>query len=429
MFSMHSMRNNLSVTIVAMVNTTGKDADRYSGDCQGQNDSNIDLVDELGEFYWDSYHQGLLLGAYYYGYASCQIFGGWLEKYVGGKIVFGGSMSIASILTLFSPLAARADFWIYFSVRLLMGLSQSVILPVHHQMWGKWAPPMERTALISIGPSGFNVGTIFVSAISGVMSANTGWDSVFYVTGWIFLGYDSPEKHPRISESERKYIIQEIGPSSEDKDPKVPWRNIFTSLQVWGLGIGHFCTNWGFYTLLTSFPTYLDQVLGFDIRVVSMYLPAAFLLGTGFVGCGKEVLAVTLICIATFFGGATYPGFKVNHVEIAPRFGGIIYGFTNMLASTTGFAAPYVVGSLTNKANTHAEWLIVFAICATLYVIGGTVLILTIKVDEQEWAKSKTKIYKDKELQVDIPDEVEMVNNGMMQGTVDTDAQYNPTQQ
>ncbi|XP_077994431.1 sialin-like [Glandiceps talaboti] len=476
MFSMYCMRNNLSVTIVAMVNTTGKHADRYSGDCQGMNDSNIDLVDELGEFYWDSYHQGLLLGAYYYGYASSQIFGGWLEKYVGGKIVLGGSMSIASILSLLTPLAARANFWALFFVRLLLGLSQSVILPVHHQLWGKWAPPMERTALISIGPSGFNVGTIFVSAISGVMSANTGWDSVFYmsggigltwVIGWILLGYDSPEKHPRISESERKYIIQEIGPSSEDKDPKVPWRNIFTSLPVWGLVIGHFCTNWGFYTLLTSFPTYLDQVLGFDIRVngvisalpqlvqwisvlgcglladvfrrrkilstlsvrrtlitIGMYLPAAFLLGAGFVGCGKEALAVALVSIATFFGGAAYPGFKVNHVEIAPRFGGIIYGFTNTIASTTGFAAPYVVGLLTNKANTRSEWLIVFAICATLYVIGGTVLILTIKVDEQDWAKSTVKIYEDKELQADIPDEVEMVTSGKMQGNFDTDGQH-----
>ncbi|XP_077984286.1 sialin-like [Glandiceps talaboti] len=479
MFVLYCLRNNLSVTIVAMVNTTGKEADRYSGDCQGKNDSDVDLVDELGEFYWDSYHQGLLLGAYYYGYASSQIFGGWLEKYIGGKIVFGGSMSIASILTLLSPLAARAGFWVYFAVRISIGLSQGVIFPVHHQMWGKWAPPLERTALISIGPSGCNAGTIFVSVVSGVMAANIGWDSVFYMTGtlgltwvigWIFLAYDSPEKHPRISDSEKNYIIEEIGPSSEDKDPKVPWMNIFTSIQIWGLAVGHFCSNWGFYTLLTSFPTYLDQVLGFDISAngvisalpqllqwisvvcfglladvvrrrkimstlsvrrtlsaVGMYLPAAFLLGAGFVGCGKEGLAITLISIATFFGGAGFPGFKVNHVELAPRFGGIIYGFTNMLASIPGFAAPYVVGSLTNEANTRSEWLIVFAICAVLYFIGGTAVLLTLQVDEQDWAKSKIKTYADKELQDELPDEVELVTNGKTPGNIDPDGKNNTT--
>lgn len=47
-----------------------------------------------------------------------------------------------------------------------------------------------------------------------------GWPLAFYVPGivgvvwfigWVFLVYDTPETHPRISEEEKQYIITSIG--------------------------------------------------------------------------------------------------------------------------------------------------------------------------------------------------------------------------
>lgn len=38
----------------------------------------------------------------------------------------------------------------------------------------------------------------------------------------------------------------------------VPWRSIFTSLPVWAIVAAHFSENWGFYTLLTELPTYMN---------------------------------------------------------------------------------------------------------------------------------------------------------------------------
>ena len=66
-----------------------------------------------------------------------------------------------------------------------------------------------------------------------------------------------------------KVPIIEIEAKTEMK-PKVPIKDIFTSIPVYAIIIGHCCQGWGFYTLLTEMPTYLNQILHFDIKEVSM---------------------------------------------------------------------------------------------------------------------------------------------------------------
>ena len=57
-----------------------------------------------------------------------------------------------------------------------------------------------------------------------------------------------------------------------------PWLSIFTSWPVWAIIIAHCFNNWGFYTLLTSLPTYLKDTQGIDIQSVSgLLLPLPLL--------------------------------------------------------------------------------------------------------------------------------------------------------
>ena len=51
-----------------------------------------------------------------------------------------------------------------------------------------------------------------------------------------------------------------------------PWRKIITSGPVWAIIIAHTCSNWGGYTLLTNIPTYMAEVLKFDIKAVSVII-------------------------------------------------------------------------------------------------------------------------------------------------------------
>lgn len=73
---------------------------------------------------WDSNTQGLLHGAFYYGYVISQVFGGWISHRIGAKFPIGISIFSIGILTLLSPLAADNGVWLFFIIRLVIGLGQ-----------------------------------------------------------------------------------------------------------------------------------------------------------------------------------------------------------------------------------------------------------------------------------------------------------------
>ena len=56
------------------------------------------------------------------------------------------------------------------------------------------------------------------------------------------------------------------------KKPKIPIRAIFTSRPFYAILIVHCAQNWGFYTLLTELPTYLNEILHFNLKEVCSYL-------------------------------------------------------------------------------------------------------------------------------------------------------------
>jgi hypothetical protein len=77
------------------------------------------------------------------------------------------------------------------------------------------------------------------------------WESVFSLKGladydiWLCAGTERGEARPQ----------------------SVPWRSILTSVPVWALVLTHMAQNWGFYTLLTELPTYMKNILHFNIKV------------------------------------------------------------------------------------------------------------------------------------------------------------------
>jgi hypothetical protein len=50
---------------------------------------------------------------------------------------------------------------------------------------------------------------------------------------------------------------------------QTPWIDIFTSLPMWAVVIAHCGQNWGFWTLLTEMPSYMNSILKFDLKSVS----------------------------------------------------------------------------------------------------------------------------------------------------------------
>uniref|UniRef100_H2YWW5 Major facilitator superfamily (MFS) profile domain-containing protein n=1 Tax=Ciona savignyi TaxID=51511 RepID=H2YWW5_CIOSA len=469
MMNMYMMRANLSVAMVVMVDSKqiALSKNHTLAACNGVDDEDANYRTRE-TFNWDGPTRGWILGAFYYGYMTTQIIGAFLEHKFGGKIVFGGAVALSSVLSLITPTMARLGPWHLMATRVLLGVSQGPMYPVHHGMWGKWAPPLSRSKLISITMTGTNIGTALSYNLSGYLARHGfagGWPSVFYVMGiiglcwvvlWVMFAFDSPAKHPRISERERRYIEQSIGTSYQKDMPKIPWKGIFMSPIFWGLFIGHFCSNYGHYNLLTNLPSYIDQVFGLSIKdvltencitywrnglrsnghfalaaipfislwffttlagwiadtvreskrlstlnvrriliVIAQFVPAVFLVAAGYLGCNPAA-AILVVTLAAGFGGFATPGFKVNvcHVEIAPRYSGILYSLTNTFATISGQVVGPIAGYVTgNITDVREAWRIVYYVGATVSALGGVVVLATLRTDVQPWAQIEEDFY------------------------------------
>eukprot|EP00058_Branchiostoma_floridae_P023696 XP_002609186.1 hypothetical protein BRAFLDRAFT_90637 [Branchiostoma floridae] len=355
------------------------------------------------------------------GNASAQVAGGLLEQRLGGKIVYGTGMLFLAVLNVLSPVASRTSPWAMFAVRFCMGLVSGVLFPTLFGIWGRWAPPTDRTTLLAICYLGIPLGNIINYPLASFLADELGWEYIFYIPGafvaawlvaWLLLAYDSPAKHPRILEKEQKYIEEGIGTKGRQK-PTVPWLKILTSPPVWALVIGQFSSNWGVFFLATQLPNYMKNVLGFNIRTNGLLSALPFALNMvstmasgaaadrliqggkipkvwirrgfviiGFAGmviCGvilanlsgcDPVAAVSLLCLTQGFNGLTVAGVRAVHVEFAPRFSGVTYGLANMAGTLSGIFAPLLVGFLTDN-----------------YGVGGIVTAVFMRTDVQPWAR------------------------------------------
>lgn len=61
---------------------------------------------------------------------------------------------------------------------MLKGLAEGVVYPCTHQIWSKWAPPLERSRMVSIPYAGNMLGSVIAVSTCGILAQNYGWESV-----------------------------------------------------------------------------------------------------------------------------------------------------------------------------------------------------------------------------------------------------------
>lgn len=64
----------------------------------------------------------------------------------------------------------------------------------------------------------------------------------------------------------------------------------------------------------------------------------------------NSTLAVALVTIAVGINAATYLGFQINHLDLAPNHSGTLMGITNCSANIMSIIAPLLVGFVLNDA-------------------------------------------------------------------------------
>ncbi|XP_075220051.1 putative inorganic phosphate cotransporter [Lycorma delicatula] len=423
--SAYAMRVNLSVGIVAMTDKS----------------SNPDFP----ELNWDSSTKGIILGSFFWGYLVTQIPAGQFAGRFGPKYLLGGAVLYCGLLTLLTPLAALKGDWLaVFVLRVLQGLGQGCIYPCVNTHLSKWAPPPERSRLFAFVFSGTQLGTVITLYVAGQLAGGPGgWPSIFYVTGifsviwallWLYVGADSPSEHKSISEEEKNYIQTSlIHSSANSKSMKVPWKKIVTSVPMWALLLTHLAQNWGFWTLLTLMPSYINAVLGFDIKsngtLSALPYLGNFILTLCFSWVAdkinqKEILmlstarkmwnsiglwggaaalvllatvarsvesAVTLLTLAVALNSGTFMGYLTNHLDLAPNFAGVLMGITNGISNITSILGPMVAGFIVTNEKDESEWRIVFLISATVFFLGNSIFVLFGSTDVQTWNNPESK--------------------------------------
>ncbi|XP_053950345.1 sialin isoform X1 [Anastrepha ludens] len=461
----YAMRVNLSVAIVAMVNQTAipqSNSTSVDDTCPVPTPKNNTRPMKEGDFVWDEATQGLVLGSFFYGYVLTQVPGGRLAEVMGGKLIYGYGVLITAIFTLLTPIAAYWDLPMLVLVRVLEGMGEGVTYPAMHAMLAHWIPPLERNKFAAIVYAGSNIGTVISMPLAGWLCSLEflgGWPSAFYIFGllgivwfafWMYLVYDSPRKHPRISFKERDYIersIRSMQPRNYNEllsessidviqtaEEQIPWHSILTSIPLWAILITQCGQSWAFYTQLTELPTYMSNILHFDIQSNAMLnaipyftswivgilcsgladwmlergyisllnsyklwnsiasiIPSLGLLATAYVGCNWIWVTVMLAGVGSF-GGAVYAGNQMNHIALSPRFAGTMYGLTNSAANICGFLAPYVIGLIINHRETLAQWRIVFWLAAAVNIGGNFIYLIFASASEQSWSRNPSLI-------------------------------------
>ena len=376
----------------------------------------VAIIPMAEEFGWSDTERGLVLSSFFAGYLVTQVLGGWLAQKLGGKAVLGFGVLWWSAFTIITPLSAFTSFPVLIAARIAMGLGEGVAFPSVYHMFGRWVPARERSRAASFNLAAIPAGTLVAIIVTPYLAVNFGWPSVFYVFGatgviwfafWWLLVVDKPSLDSRMGEPERAMFRSEEEKGETSDSKTIPWRTLLTRKPVWAIIIAHFCNNWGLYVLLSWLPSYFSSQLGISLKSVWIYVAppwiASFVVGNiagvladrliarGWtvtrvrrfmqgIGSGGPALAlialasvrdadtaVILLTVSLGLGAFSFAGFASNHLDIAPRHAGILFGISNTAATIPGIIGVALTGYLVEVSGTYAS---AFYLTAAMYAVG-----------------------------------------------------------
>ena len=359
---------------------------------------------------------GLLLSAYNWTYAACQLPSGVLLDRFGVRRVGCVSSLIWSIASFAASLARGMGG--FFAARFLLGVGEAPTFPANAKAIGAWFPPRERSFATSLFDSAAKLGSAIGVPLIGLLLLRIGWRLSFAATGMLsffyFLLFFWLYREPR-------HALE-----GADRDPAQPpsmgrafsWLGyLIRQKKVIGLSLGFGSYNYVFYLLVTWMPVYIARTLKVDLahaflytgvpwliaaaadlaiggwlvdalirrgnnpdRVRRVVLIGGTVLGLGILGAGHaHTPAQAMFWISISIGGlsaAAPVGWSIPSL-IAPRETvGSVGGILNLSNQISGIVAPIVTGFLVNgKQSFEAAFLVaaaylVVGIAAYIFLLG-----------------------------------------------------------
>lgn len=131
-------------------------------------------------FHWDSFFSGVVLSAFWAGYALTQVIGGKLADKFSGEKLLVIAMIIWSTCTALTPFAAALGNTQIICIRILLGAGEGLALPAIHSMIQKYVSPQERATSAAVITAACFAGALLSNLFSPMIISEAGWESCFY---------------------------------------------------------------------------------------------------------------------------------------------------------------------------------------------------------------------------------------------------------
>ncbi|RWW35360.1 hypothetical protein BHE74_00059716 [Ensete ventricosum] len=359
--------------------------------------------------------KGLILSVFYYGYALSQIPGGWVAQHIGGRRVLLMSFVLWSLICAVVPLdpnlvtvlvIARllvgvAQGFIFPSIHTVLAQwvppferSRSVSLTTSGMYLGAASGMLLLPSLVKYkGPQSVFLAEAALGAI---------WTFL-----WFKFASDAPHSdHSKATSAVFGHVSLPVTKSDDNKVglqktimqngsvhvAKIPWKSITFSLPIWAIVVNSFTFHYALYVLMNWLPTYFElglkqslqemgsskmlpylnmfifsniggtaadylitrrilsvtntrkflNTLGFLVASVALMVLPSFRSSTGAVFCSSIALGSLALGRA---------GFAVNHMDVAPKYAGIVMGISNTAGTLAGVVGVGVTGRILDAAK------------------------------------------------------------------------------
>jgi ACS family hexuronate transporter-like MFS transporter len=169
-------------------------------------------------------------------------------------------------------------------VRFIMAIGEAGNWPGATKANAEWFPIRQRALAQGIFNSGASLGAVISAPLVALAYLAWGWKSTFvalallglvWIVPWMILYKANPDKHPWLSDEERKLILdgqkveKEGGGEVELYTPT--WREMMRYKQSWSVIMSRFFLDPVWWLFVTWLPLYLVERFGFDIKQIGLF--------------------------------------------------------------------------------------------------------------------------------------------------------------
>ncbi|TKC78076.1 MFS transporter [Trinickia terrae] len=231
---------------------------------------------------------GLLLSAFSWSYALCQLPIGGLVDRIGPRRLLGAGLIVWSLAQVAGGLVGT--FGAFIVARIVLGIGEAPQFPSAARVVTNWFPLRERGTPTGIFNSASPLGTALAPLCLSVLIASFNWRWAFISTGalglavafvWLML-YRDPH-NLELTGEERRYLQGdgEDVVAVKRKLTFAEWRALFSHGTTWGMLIGFFGSVYLNWVYLTWLPGYLTMERHMSLVRTGFAASVPFLCGFG----------------------------------------------------------------------------------------------------------------------------------------------------